>query len=190
MSDLEDKFDPETRHQMNLLRGRVHRMENLINGLLQYSRVGLIKQRSERVDLNQLLAEVIDSLAPPAEFCINILGEMPSLITERLPLQQVFSNLISNSIKHNDRRDGKIDIEVADLGSFYQFTVTDNGPGIAEQYQEKVFTIFQTLKARDTVENTGIGLSIVKKTVESQGGTIQLTSQEGKGSSFQFTWPK
>ncbi len=188
--DLEDKFDPETRHQMNLLRGRVHRMENLINGLLQYSRVGRIKQRSERVDLNQLLAEVIDSLAPPAEFCINILGEMPSLITERLPLQQVFSNLISNSIKHNDRRDGKIDIEVADLGSFYQFTVTDNGPGIAEQYQEKVFTIFQTLKARDTVENTGIGLSIVKKTVESQGGTIQLTSQEGKGSSFQFTWPK
>jgi signal transduction histidine kinase len=188
--DLEDKLDEDTRHQMNLLRGRVHRMENLINGLLQYSRVGRVKQKPERVNVNQLLAEVIDSLAPPAEFTINIIGEMPTLITERLPLQQVFSNLISNGIKHHDRVDGKLEIAVKDLGEFYQFTVTDDGPGIAPEYQEKVFTIFQTLKARDQAENTGIGLSIIKKTVETQGGTIQLDSQVGQGASFRFTWKK
>jgi PAS domain S-box-containing protein len=188
--DLDDKLDADTRHQMNLLRGRVHRMENLINALLQYSRVGRVKQKPERVDVNQLLAEVIDSLAPQAEFQINILGEMPTLITERLPLQQVFSNLISNGIKHHDRPDGKLEIAVTDFGEFYQFTVTDDGPGIAPEYHEKVFTIFQTLKARDQAENTGIGLSIIKKTIETQGGTIQLKSQEGQGASFRFTWPK
>jgi PAS domain S-box-containing protein len=188
--DLEDKLDDDTRHQMNLLRGRVHRMENLINGLLQYSRIGRVKQKPERVDVNQLLAEVIDSLAPPTEFTINILGEMPTLITEYLPLQQVLSNLISNGIKHHDRPDGKLEIAVTDLGEFYQFTVTDDGPGIASEYHEKVFTIFQTLKARDHAENTGIGLSIVKKIIETRGGIIQLESQAGQGASFRFTWPK
>ncbi|MGB3536072.1 MAG: ATP-binding protein [Microcoleaceae cyanobacterium] len=188
--DLADKLDEDTRYQMKLLRGRVHRMENLINALLQYSRVGRIAQKSERVDVNQLLAEIIDSLAPPPEFSINIIGEMPTFITKRLPLQQVFSNLISNAIKHHHRSDGKLEITATDLGEFYQFTVTDDGPGIASEYQEKVFTIFQTLKARDTVENTGIGLSIIKKAVESIGGSVNLESQPGEGVSFQFTWPK
>ncbi|MGB3403254.1 MAG: ATP-binding protein [Microcoleaceae cyanobacterium] len=188
--DLEDKLDEETQHQMNLLRGRVYRMENLINGLLQYSRVGRLQQKSEEVNVNQLLAEVIDSLAPSPEFSINIIGEMPTLITERLPLQQVFSNLISNGVKHHNCQKGKIEISVADLGQYYQFTVADDGPGIAAEFQEKVFTIFQTLKARDTVENTGIGLSIIKKIVESQGGTVDLESQPGQGAKFIFTWPK
>ena len=188
--DIEDKLDEETRNHMNLLRGRVYRMENLINGLLQYSRIGRLRQKAEEVNVNQLLAEVIDSLAPPPEFRINIIGEMPTFTTERLPLQQVFSNLISNGIKHHNRQNGKLDISVADFGQSYQFTVTDDGPGIAPEFQEKVFTIFQTLKARDTVENTGIGLSIIKKTVESHGGSIHLESQVGQGAKFQFTWPK
>jgi PAS domain S-box-containing protein len=188
--DLEDKLDEDTQHQMNLLRGRVYRMENLINGLLQYSRVGRLQQKPIEVNVNQLLAEIIDSLAPPPEFSINIMGEMPTFITERLPLQQVFSNLISNGIKHHHCQNGKIDISVADLGQYYQFTVSDDGPGIAVEFQEKVFTIFQTLKARDTVENTGIGLSIIKKIVESQGGIVGLESQPSEGAKFRFTWPK
>ena len=188
--DIEDKLDQDTRHHLNLLRGRVYRMENLINGLLQYSRIGRNKQKPEEVNVNQLLAEVIDSLAPSPEFNIEIIGEMPTFVTERLPLRQVFSNLISNGIKHHNRPDGQLDIAVTDLGQSYQFTITDDGPGIAPEFQEKVFTIFQTLKARDTVENTGIGLSITKKTVESHGGSIHLESQVSQGAKFQFTWPK
>ncbi len=188
--DLEDKLDEDTRHQMTLLRGRVHRMENLINGLLQYSRVGRMKRDTEEICVDQLLGEVIDSLGFPSEFTLELPAEMPALTTERLPLQQVFSNLISNAIKHHDRPDGRITISVEDQGKFYQFAVTDDGPGIAPEYQEKVFAIFQTLKARDQAENTGIGLAIVKKIVETHRGKIQLSSQVGVGSTFQFTWPK
>ena len=188
--DLEDKLDEDTSKQMNLLRGRVHRMENLINGLLQYSRVGRIKVESETVDVGQLLAEVIDSLAPPPQLAIEVKGDMPTLVTERLPLQQVFSNLIGNAIKHHNRPEGKVTISVQDRGEFSEFAVADDGSGIAPEYHEKVFVIFQTLEARDKTENTGIGLSIVKKAVENQGGTIWLDSQVGKGTTFHFTWRK
>jgi signal transduction histidine kinase len=180
----------DTLHQMNLLRGRVHRMEGLIEGLLQYSRVGRIQVPSERVQVEKLLAEIIDSLAPPPGFEVKIEAGMPTFVTEKLPLQQVFSNLISNAIKHNRRESGYVKISVKELDEFYEFSVADDGPGIAPQYHDKVFVIFQTLEARDKVENTGIGLSLVKKIVEGQGGTISLESAEGEGATFRFTWSK
>ncbi|MGB3757821.1 MAG: ATP-binding protein, partial [Rivularia sp. (in: cyanobacteria)] len=138
----------------------------------------------------QLLAEIIDSIAPPQEFTIDIVGEMPTLVTEKIPLQQVFSNLISNAVKHHNRADGKVVITVEELDKFYEFTVADDGKGIAEQYYDKIFVIFQTLEARDKQENTGIGLAIVKRIVEEAGGTITLESQVGKSTTFRFTWPK
>ena len=188
--DISDQLTEDTRHQMNLLRGRVHRMEALINGLLEYSRVGRVKSPPERVSLGTLLAEIIDSLPRPSEFKIELAGEMPTLITQRLPLQQVFTNLISNGIKHHDRSDGNVKVLVKDEGQFYEFAVSDDGPGIAPEYREKVFIIFQTLEARDKTENTGIGLAIVKKTVDDRGGTIHLESELGSGTTFRFTWPK
>lgn len=188
--DLSDSMTEDTLHQMNLLRGRVHRMEALIEGLLQYSRVGRIQQASETVKVGKLLAEIIDSLAPPSGFDVKVEPEMPTFVTERLPLQQVFSNLISNAIKHNRNESGYVNISFKELDTFYEFAVADDGPGIAPQYHDKVFVIFQTLEARDQVENTGIGLSLVKKIVESQGGTISLESAEGEGAIFRFTWPK
>lgn len=188
--DLEDKLDDETRHQMTLLRGRVQRMENLINGLLQYSRAGRLKSAPQPVDVATLLQEIIDAIAPPAEFIIAIEETMPELVTERLPLQQVFSNLISNAIKHHDRPDGKIEILAQEQENYYEFVVKDDGPGIPPQFHQRIFDIFQTLTPRDQKENTGIGLSIVKKIVENQGGTITLESQAGKGAIFRFTWRK
>ena len=188
--DLSDSMTEDTLHQMNLLRGRVHRMEGLIEGLLQYSRVGRIQVPSEMVKVEKLLAEIIDSLAPPSGFEVKVEPGMPTFVTEKLPLQQVFSNLISNAIKHNRAESGYVTISVKELDDFYEFSVADNGPGIAPQYHEKVFVIFQTLEARDKVENTGIGLSLVKKIVEGQGGTIFLESAEGEGATFRFTWPK
>ncbi|MCT7950693.1 response regulator [Ancylothrix sp. C2] len=188
--DLGETMTEETQHQMALLRGRVQRMENLINGLLHYSRVGRLRTESETVAVENLLREMIDSLSPPAGFTIVISPGMPILNTPRLLLQQVFSNLISNAIKHHDRLDGKITISVEERENFYEFSVTDDGPGISEEYHEKVFIIFQTLQARDHRENTGIGLSLVKKIVENEGGSISLKSQEGQGTTLYFTWPK
>lgn len=184
--DIAEALTEDTRHQMNLLRGRVYRMEALINGLLQYSRVGRLETPTSLVSVADLLAQVIDSLAPTS---ISIeIAPMPTFVTQRLPLQQVFTNLISNAIKHHPRIDGKVRIFVQNLESFYEFAVADDGAGIAPQYHQKVFGIFQTLEARDKTENTGIGLAIVKKIVEGQGGSISLESQQGQGATFRFTW--
>ncbi|BAZ46570.1 multi-sensor signal transduction histidine kinase [Chondrocystis sp. NIES-4102] len=188
--DLEDKLDDTSRHNLNLLRGRVHRLENLINGLLAYSRVGKVKNETKKVIIADLLADIIDLLAVGSNFEINIQGTMPTLITEELPLQQVFSNLISNAVKHSDRHAGKITISVVEQQEFWEFAVADNGQGIEAQYHDKIFTLFQTLKARDEQENTGIGLAIVKKAVENQGGQVTVESELGKGTTFRFTWKK
>jgi signal transduction histidine kinase len=165
-------------------------MEALINGLLKYSRSGRIRTELELVDVEVLLAEVIDSLAPPPEFTVKVMPGMPTLWTERLPLEQVFANLISNGIKHNHRRNGQIVISVEEQIDFYEFAVADNGSGIAPEFHEKVFVMFQTLEARDKVENTGIGLAIVKKIIEERGGTISLESEQNQGATFRFTWLK
>jgi len=188
--DLAGQLPPENQHQLDLLRGRVHRMEGLINGLLEYSRIGRIHTELSLVNIGDLLQEVIDSLEPPLSFKIDIADQMPTLITKRIPLQQVFTNLIENAIKHHSRPDGQVKISVQDQGKYYKFTVADDGPGIPQEYHHKVFTIFQTLEARDRKESTGIGLAIVKKIVETEGGTISLDASSGVGSSFHFTWPK
>ena len=188
--DLEDKLDDDTRYNMNLLRSRVHRLENLINGLLAYSRVGRLKSEPQEVAVGQMLTEILDLLDVPPEYNIEILGEMPTLVTEIAPLQQVFSNLISNAIKHSDREKGKITISAQEQDNFYEFAVADNGKGIDPKYHDRIFNIFQTLEARDTKESTGIGLAIVKKVVENQGGTITLESELDQGATFRFTWKK
>ncbi|HEU5101375.1 MAG TPA: CHASE3 domain-containing protein [Roseiflexaceae bacterium] len=188
--DLGESVTDDIRKQLELLRGRVHRMEGLIDGILQYSRVGRVKATIEQLDVGALLHDVVDLLMPPIGFTIDIADNMPTLRTDRLRMQQVFQNLISNAIKHHNRADGHVEVRVRDLGPMYEFSVRDDGPGIAPQYHEKIFVIFQTLAARDKVEGTGIGLSLIKKIVESQGGRISVESAEGAGTTFHFTWPK
>lgn len=188
--DLDEHLEGETRQQMNLLRGRVQRMEALINGILEYSRIGRIEAKIKTVDINEMLTEIIDGMPVPDGFTITVHGEMPTLKTAAVPLSQVFANLISNAIKYRRCDDGHIDIRVADLGDSYQFSVSDDGPGIDPRFHEKVFMIFQTLEARDVIDSTGVGLSLVKKIVEDQGGAIELESAEGQGATFRFTWPK
>lgn len=188
--DLHGQLAAENQRQMLLLRGRVHRMEALINGLLEYSRVGRTKAALEQVSVQVLLEEVVDSLAPPDTFTIAIAPNLPTFTTKVMLLRQVFSNLISNAIKHHDRPDGHITITVQEQGAFYEFSVADDGPGIDANYHTKVFVIFQTLEARDTKESTGIGLAIVKRIVEAEGGSIRIDSQEGSGATFRFTWLK
>ena len=188
--DLGDNATDDIRKQLDLLRGRVHRMEGLIDGILQYSRVGRVKGVVETVDVGVLLHDVVDLIAPPAGFRIEVAPDMPTINTERLRLQQVFQNLIGNAIKHHNRADGHISIGVTERGPMLEFAVTDDGPGIAPQYHQKIFVVFQTLATRDKVEGTGIGLSLVKKIIESNGGNIRVESAEGAGTTFRFTWPK
>ena len=188
--DLAGKLTEATREQLDLLRDRVKRMNALIEGLLDYSRIGRTEQSMENVDVAELLAEIVDFLSPPPGFRIRIDPEMPVLNTDRLQLSQVFANLISNSIKHHEGEGGQVWIKASDKGEFYEFTVKDDGPGIAPEFHKKIFMMFQTLQTKDYDTDTGIGLALVRKIVQEHGGSIKLKSQPGKGARFRFTWPK
>ncbi|MGB5605887.1 MAG: CHASE domain-containing protein [Gammaproteobacteria bacterium] len=188
--ELKGKLTETTSEQLELLRDRVKRMNALIEGLLDYSRIGRTGQSMESVDVGDLLVEIVDSLAPPKGFSVDIAPDMPTLQTDRLQLSQVFANLISNSIKHHGGKRGHVWIKVSDKGDFHEFTVKDDGPGIAPEYHEKIFMMFQTLETKDYDSDTGIGLALVRKIVQEHGGSIKLKSEEGKGARFRFTWPK
>lgn len=189
--DLGEAATPEIQGHLELLRRRVHRMEALIDAILEYSRVGRKRGKVEAVDARGLLDEVVDLLAPPPGFVLRLPETLPLLRTERTRLQQVFLNLIGNAIKHHpDRERARVDVDVEDAGAFWRFAVTDDGRGIPRRFHERVFAPFQTLEARDKVEGAGIGLAIVKKVVESKGGRVELESDEGAGATFRFTWPK
>ena len=180
----------ETREMLELMRGRMHRMEGLIEGLLQYSRAGRTRGEPEQVDVKRLVKDVIDLLSPPETITFTIEPDLPTLQTERLLLQQVFMNLIGNAIKHTTRGDAAVAIGSRRVGPFYEFSVKDNGPGIAPEFHDRIWGIFQTLETRDRVEGAGIGLALVKKLVESQRGRAWVESAPGTGATFRFLWRK
>jgi signal transduction histidine kinase len=186
-----DQLPPSIREFLALMRQRVHRMENLITGILDLARVGRTAQANETVFVRTLLREITDTLNPPEGFTVELPFFLPTLSTNAVQLQQVFTNLISNALKYHETPEtGTVRIGCDDAGEFYLFSVADDGPGIAAEYHERIFIIFQTLTERDTLESTGVGLAIVKKIVERQGGRIWVKSAEGHGATFFFTWPK
>jgi signal transduction histidine kinase len=172
---------------MRLLRGRVTRLEGLIDGILHYSRIGRTDHTNVDVETADLVREIWELLAPPANAHL-VLGDLPMLHTERVPLQQVLMNLIGNAIKYNAGRELRVEVgsRAAAVPTFY---VKDNGVGIAPEFHERIWTLFQTLDARDKVESTGIGLAVVRKTVEGRGGKAWVESAAGAGATFWFTWP-
>ncbi|GAK50823.1 multi-sensor signal transduction histidine kinase [Candidatus Moduliflexus flocculans] len=190
LNDYAPAFDENGKEMAALLIGRVKRMDNLIEGILEYSRIGRVMGQTEQVDLNQLVSDVLDWLSPPSNIQIEVSPQLPSIVGNKTRIQQIFANLIGNAIKFIDNPRGKILVHWEDAGEAWRFCVTDNGPGIDAKYQDKIFQTFQTLHPRDEVESTGIGLAIVKKIVESAGGRVWVKSEVGKGSAFYFTWPK
>ena len=186
--DLQGTLGHETREMLALMRGRVHRMEGLIDGILQYSRAGRVHEPPVRVDVTDLVRDVVDLLAPPAD-TVTLDPALPVVLSELMPLKQVFQNLIGNALKHAGNGVA-IHVSVEDEGEWWRFAVTDNGPGIPAEFQDRIWGIFQTLEPRDKVEGAGVGLSLVKKLVEAQGGSVGLASKPGEGCAFTFTWRK
>jgi light-regulated signal transduction histidine kinase (bacteriophytochrome) len=190
LRDYSDRLDADGKEMLQLMDGRVRRMGELIDGVLQYSRVGRVRDEKTAVDLNQIVADVIDAIAPPAEINILIDAKLPIVFVEKTRIQQVFQNLISNAVKYMGKPTGTIQIGYTVETGFWQFFVADTGVGIEERHFEKVFQIFQTLVPRDQSESTGVGLAIVKKIVELHGGRVWVTSQINHGSTFFFTLPQ
>ena len=193
--DLEGVIDPSIQKNLGLMRSRVYRMENLIGGLLDYARVGTTQESLVTFAIEDLLAEIVDSLSISPSFTIELPSNLPPITTNRILLERVFANLIGNAYKHHDRDDGTIRVTAQPQGEIWEFTVADDGVGIAPADRERVFGIFQTL-ADPNKQNTGIGLSIVKKIVETQGGTISIVDRDrtsfgsplSNGTTFRFTW--
>lgn len=187
-ADYGDRFDEAGREQMGLLIGRVRRMDQLIDGILAYSRVGRVREERIEVELGPLLESVVDLLAPPPHIQVE-LGPLPTVVVEPTRIQQVFQNLLSNAIRYLDKPRGRIEVGAEKGEGEWRFFVRDNGPGIAPRHQERIFLLFQTLQPRDRSESTGIGLALVKKIVEMYGGEVGLESEVGEGSTFYFSLP-
>lgn len=188
--DIGSNMTEESRKNMELLRNRVLRMENLINGILAYSRAGRSQSEDLYFSTYELIQDVCSNLTANTPTKVSIIQPLPFIRTEKVKMEQVFTNLVSNAIKHNKNPFPEITITGQETSTECIFCVADNGPGIDPGYHEKIFVIFQTLQSRDQVENTGVGLAIVKKIVQEVGGRIWVESAIGKGAKFFFTWPK
>lgn len=188
--DLSDKLEGETRSNMDLLKSRVRRLESLLSDLLAYSRAGRDDNVVRDVDTRALVAELASLLSPPDGFRIEPSPDLPTLRTPQAALTQVLQNLIGNAIKHHpDPANGLIEVKAERRGNMYEFEVYDNGSGIPEQFRERVFGMFQTLRPRDDVEGSGMGLAIVRKLVERQAGKVWLSERDAGGLVVHFTWP-
>ena len=189
-TDYSDKFDEQGKDKIRMLVTRAVQMSALIDDILRYSRVGHDAMKKQRVDLNTILSEVIAGIDPPENIEITVENELPVLTCERTQILQVFQNLLSNAVKYMDKPRGQIKIGCDEREDIWKFSVADNGSGIEKRHFERIFKLFQTLSPCDGIENTGIGLSIVKKIVELNGGSVSVESEVGKGSTFVFTLPK
>jgi signal transduction histidine kinase/CheY-like chemotaxis protein len=187
--DLTDTIDPDSQQQFGILTARVSQMEVLLEDLLQYAQLGRTKQRLTPVPISELIEDVVRGVEIPPRFSIEFAANLPTITTNVTALEQVLTNLIGNAVKHHDRPDGRVEIRVSSPGDVYRFEVIDDGPGIPPEYHQIMFEIFRTFSKVPTPDSTGIGLAIVKKIIELQGGTISLESAVGHGTTFGFTWP-
>lgn len=188
--DYHDVLDKEGKDMLRLIQKRVRRMHKMIDGLLTYSRIGHEALETELIQVQPLVEEVIDSLAQVegSFVCLDLYSVMVKY--HRISLLQIFQNLIVNAFRYNDKDYVQIIIRAYTTDKDVIFEITDNGPGIKEEFRDKIFGIFQTLQSKDERNSTGIGLSIVKRLVEVHGGRIVLDSELGIGSTFRFTVPQ
>ncbi len=189
-SDYEEKLDDQGKEKLRLLKDRASKMHNMIEGVLQYSRVGRIREEKVSVDLNVLIGEVIDTIGLGENVEILVENELPVVNFEPVRIRQIFQNLLGNAVKYMDKPKGWIKIGCVADGDFWKFSVADNGPGIEEKNFERIFKIFQTLTPQEEFESAGVGLTVVKRIVELYGGKIWLESELAKGTTFLFTLPK
>lgn len=187
--DLQAVLTEDSRESFRILRSRVSRMSLLLNDLLTHAKIGRKQSSGRRVTGRQLADEVIELAAVPESFKVELDSSLDNVVVRSMPLLTVLLNLVQNAVKHSESDHGTIRMFVEDAGKTHLFSVEDDGPGIAPIYHERVFEMFQTLKRRDEVEGSGMGLAIVRKTVALAGGNITLASELGQGCRFTVEWP-
>ncbi|HLG38850.1 MAG TPA: ATP-binding protein [Chitinophagaceae bacterium] len=185
--DLGNELSPQMKKYLDIIPQKTKRMEDLINGLLDYARIRK-KTEPEQTDVDELVSQIAEDIVP-ANYKVEI-KNLPVIFAEKIKLEQVFTNLISNSVKYSSRENALIIIACKESEDHYEFSVKDNGIGIEPEYHNRIFEMFQTLREKDEKESTGIGLAIIKKILDEQHCSIKVNSTLGKGAEFVFTWPR
>jgi PAS domain S-box-containing protein len=186
--DHGEKLGVSGLEQLDLIQSKISSMDQLIIGILKYSSIGIEKQNISFIDLTALILEIQNTLYWPQHIELKFLNKMPVIRADKIQMQQLFQNLMGNAIEYIDKPKGLISIGLEDLGSFWQFSVSDNGLGIKKDYYHKIFEIFQSVGNNSNA--SGIGLSIVKKIVQIYNGKVWLESEIGEGTTFYFTIKK
>lgn len=188
--DSGDTLPENSKQDLQSLQKRAKRLQKMLEDLLEYAKSGKGHAAAEAIDSREMLEDIVDLMGQSKNFVVSFRGHFPALHLPRAPVEKIFRNLISNAMKHHDRETGTIIIEARPChnGTCDFFTI-DDGPGIQPQYHEHIFKLFSRLKSQDEVEGSGLGLSFVKKTAESLGGTISILS-EGRGTTFRLNLPE
>lgn len=189
--DLEDYLSaPDANPEIAMILDRVQRMNDLTNGIIEFSRVGAQSEDGSPLDLSELITSLRSDFGlSPHQIELN--SSVRQVSVDPIGLRRVFENLVGNAVKYHDAVDNlRISITCEKTLDGLAFSVADNGPGIDQKYQERIFEMFQTLRTGDAPESTGIGLAVVKKAVEVHGGEVTLISNTGEGAKFSFQWPK
>ena len=188
--DLGDKLTGEPAEHMTMLRGRIARLEALLDDLLSYSRAGSGEIPIERVNLRDLIPGTFDLLNVENRFELDFDSDIDQIDVRRTELEQVITNLFSNAIKYHDGDRGHLYVKIRQNGDIVNFTVADDGPGIPEEHRERVFEMFKRLQPRDEIEGSGMGLSIIRKIIQRNGGDVRIEGRDSgeRGASFRFTW--
>ncbi len=187
VEDSKDVLPLETIDNLSLVMNRAERMEKLLKDLLEYSRIGREKQEPIDIPVKEKIFELLNLVDLPMGFGLHC--DDTSILVPEVPFSVVMVNLISNAIKHHDSTNANIDIKVKKKVRTTTVTVADDGPGVPDAFKQKVFELFRTLKSRDEVEASGMGLSVVKKLVEQYGGTITIEDNIPRGTRFIVNWP-
>jgi light-regulated signal transduction histidine kinase (bacteriophytochrome) len=188
---LEENKDVMSESCLNLLNQvlfNVEKMDLLIKGILAYSTIDKLESEERLIDFNQIVDEITREIHIPKNIKISIIDDLPKIKGNTWRFKQLMQNLIENSIHYNDKTEGQIEIGCIENKNFFEFYIKDNGIGIAEKYHDKIFKIFTKLESNN--QNSGVGLSIVKKIIEFYKGSIWLESKENSGTTFYFTLPK
>lgn len=186
--DYKDVLDEGGLHNLQLMQEKIASMDKLIHGILEYSTANSSELDSKKVDLNEVVAEVGETIYIPDHVELSVPEKLPVLLADRIKLRQLFQNIIGNAVVHIEKEKGLVEVLCKETTSHYVFNIKDNGVGIPKEYHKKIFEIFQSIGNKE--RSTGIGLSIVKKIVDRYGGDVWVDSELGEGTEFQFTLNK
>jgi PAS domain S-box-containing protein len=186
--DNDKEFNPQTTQYLSLIESKVEKMDHLIEGILTYSKIDKIKTTLEKVNINEIIKNIIGIIHIPSHITVDIKNKLPVLKGDRFRIQQLFQNIISNAVNYNDKTAGLVEIGCVENTTHYTFYIKDNGPGIPKENYLKIFKIFQSFTKSE--KSTGIGLSIVKKIIDSYNGEIWVESEINQGATFFIKLPK